>query len=442
MKKFTVLIIALLLIISFCSCKSQSNIPVINTSEQSDSSDITESQVENSKPVISNTSSTQSTPKENSSKPSSNIESSTPSASSNSSTPVPNKPEEPVTKQDFKICYAQLTDKQKSIYNTLEKAVKDMETGWISLETPVYTNYRRDINIIVAALQTDMPQYFWIPPAYYTGNSQDGETIRILFEGQDNLTYLIDKSDQLQMENALSRKVAEIMSQVTATTPFEIELQLHDILCKNVTYAKSTENPLVYTAYGALINGEAVCEGYSRAMQLLLAQYNIKSTLVTGDAKGEAHMWNLVNIDNAWYHLDVTWNDGMGTYLYFNLRDKEINIDHLRYRTHTELSYDEVVSETPKPYNFNLPVCDKIDNNYFVKKDYVYSPNGEEKIAKYLMQPFDRMEFRFSDDDFKELFKANKDTYLNNINELLIKEKSNFRITNYSITETTLIIYN
>ena len=184
MKKFTVLIIALLLIISFCSCKSQSNIPVINTSEQSDSSDITESQVENSKPVISNTSSTQSTPKENSSKPSSNIESSTPSASSNSSTPVPNKPEEPVTKQDFKICYAQLTDKQKSIYNTLEKAVKDMETGWISLETPVYTNYRRDINIIVAALQTDMPQYFWIPPAYYTGNSQDGDTIRILFEGQ------------------------------------------------------------------------------------------------------------------------------------------------------------------------------------------------------------------------------------------------------------------
>lgn len=438
MKKLVVLVLALILVISFCSCKPQSNIPVINTSEQGTSSDITQSEESGSEPGNPNTSSTPSIPQEESSQPSSDVGDNTPPSSS---TPSTDKPDETVTEQDFKICYNQLTDKQKAIYDTLQKAVKDMETGWISLETPVYTNYRRDINVIVTALQTDMPQYFWLPPAYYTGNSQDGETIRILFEGQDDLTYLIDKSDRRQMEDALFNRVEEIMAQVTATTPFEIELQLHDILCSSVTYANSVENPLVYTAYGALVNGEAVCEGYSRAMQLLLAQYNIISTLVTGDSEGVGHMWNLVNIENAWYHLDATWNDGKGTHSYFNLTDTEIAKDHGIYKIHTDLSYDEIVSETPKPYNFELPVCNKTDNNYFVKKDYIYSPGGEEKIAKHLMKPFDVIEFKFSDDTFKEQFKANADYYLNLINQILIREKSPFRITNYSTPDSTLIIY-
>lgn len=446
MKRLGILILTLFLMVCFCCCTPQENIepniPTINTSEQNNSSDVTQSVDSNSTPSNTDTSSTPSTSQEESSSSSSQTDNNSSSVPTESQT-TPDEPNGDNT--DFRICYNQLTEKQKNIYNALEKAVKNMETGWISLETPVYTNYRRDVNIIVAALQTDMPQYFWIPPAYYTGNSQDGETIRILFEGQDNLTYLIDKSDQQQMENALSHRVEEIMSQVTATTPFEIELQLHDLLCESVTYAQSTETPLVYTAYGALVNGKAVCEGYSRAMQLLLAQYNIKSTLVTGESKGVGHMWNLVNIENNWYHLDATWNDlpnGKVAHTYFNLTDSDISKDHGRYKIHTQLSYDEIVSETPVPYNFELPICNKNDSNYFVKKDYIYSPNSEEKIAKLLKQPFDIIEFRFSDDTFKSLFVSEQERCLSAINEFLRRENSSFAITNYSITETTLIIYN
>ena len=446
MKRIGILVLTLFLIVSFCSCKNREtiepNIPTINTSEQSNFSDVTQSEDTSSEPLTSITSNTSSVSKEESSEPSSDTNSNTTSPPSDSSGTASENPDENNTKSEFKICYAQLTDKQKSIYNTLEKAIKNMEIGWINLETPAFENYRRDINIIVTALQTDMPQYFWLPPAYYTGTSLDGETIRILFEGQDNLTYLIDKSDQQQMEAALQKRVGEIMSLVTANTPFEIELQLHDILCSSVTYSSSTENPLVYTAYGALVNGQAVCEGYSRAMQLLLAQYNIKSTLVTGDAKGEGHMWNLVNIEDAWYHLDATWNDGMGTYAYFNLTDFDIARDHERYGHHSQLSYEEIVCENPKPYNFGFPICNKTDSNYFVKKDYIYSPNGEEKVAKTLTKPFDKIEFRFSSDAFRQQFNSQQENHLIVINEILSKENTNFRISNYSVTETTLIIYN
>ena len=448
MKKARIFIFALVLVCIFCSCKPQeelvSSTPVINTTSEQIS---TSSEVKDKKPskvsssASKNSNSTVSSKENNTS--SKNNGSSTISTSSENNTTNEN-PNTVNKDNQLKICYQQLTQKQKSIYNALEKAVKEMQTGWINLETPVFENYRRDINVVVTALQNDMPQYFWLPPAYYTGNSQNGETIRILFEGQDDLTYLIDKSQKAQMEKELSNKVHEITSQVTATTPFEIELQLHDILCQNVTYVRNDSDPLKYTAYGALVKGSAVCEGYSRAMQLLLAQYGIKSTLVTGKADNIGHMWNLVYIENAWYHLDATWNDlenGQVSHTYFNLTDSEISKDHGRYVTHSQLSYDEIVCETPAPYNFELPICNKSDNNYFVKKDYIYGPNDEEKIAKLLMKPFNIIEFKFSNDAFRVQFDSEKEYRLVTINEILSKEKSDFRISKYTMTPTTIIIY-
>ncbi len=447
MTKTKILVLILVLIFAFCGCKPQeeevSSIPAINnTSSQSSAQSTSQNKRPENESSSSKNSSTRVPSKDSNTSSKNNSSSTTATSSENNTTnknPISNN-----SGETFKFCYQQLNERQKGIYNALEKAIKEMKTGWINLETPVFEEYRRDINVVVSALQNDMPQYFWLPPAYYTGNSQNGDTIRVMFEGEDDLSYLIDKSQKAKMEKELESKVKEITSQVTATSLFEIELQLHDILCKMVTYARNDNDPLKYTAYGALVKGRAVCEGYSRAMQLLLAQYGIKSTLVTGKADNIGHMWNLVYIENAWYHLDATWNDlenGKVSHTYFNLTDSEIYKDHGRYVTHTELTYDEIVCETPAPYNFELPNCNKNDNNYFVKKDYIYGPNDEEKIAKYLMKPFDIIEFKFSNDAFKAQFDKEKDYRLVTINEILSKEKSNFRISKYTMTPTTIIIY-
>ncbi|MBQ7373884.1 MAG: leucine-rich repeat protein [Clostridia bacterium] len=53
-----------------------------------------------------------------------------------------------------------------------------------------------------------------------------------------------------------------------------------------------------------------VCEGYARALKVLCDRVGIDCTLVSGNAKGEAHMWNLVKLDDGkWYGVDSTWND-------------------------------------------------------------------------------------------------------------------------------------
>ena len=128
MKKLVVLVLALILVISFCSCKPQSNIPVINTSEQGTSSDITQSESTDSKPVNPDPNNTSSTGEEQSSNPSADTNSSLPTTPSDSSGTASENPDKTKPQTDFKICYNQLTDKQKAIYDKVKKCREELAT--------------------------------------------------------------------------------------------------------------------------------------------------------------------------------------------------------------------------------------------------------------------------------------------------------------------------
>ncbi len=65
-----------------------------------------------------------------------------------------------------------------------------------------------------------------------------------------------------------------------------------------------------HDAYGALVEGRAVCQGYSDAIKLLCDYYNIPCVCISGTANGGGHMWNAVQMDDGkWYFIDCTWDD-------------------------------------------------------------------------------------------------------------------------------------
>ena len=90
---------------------------------------------------------------------------------------------------------------------------------------------------------------------------------------------------------------------------------VNNYLCDNVYYpSKEPYEPVTHTAYGALKNGCAVCDGYSCAAKLLLEKFNIECDIEVGTClDGGGHAWNLVKVDGNWYQMDVTWNDGSTT---------------------------------------------------------------------------------------------------------------------------------
>lgn len=87
---------------------------------------------------------------------------------------------------------------------------------------------------------------------------------------------------------------------------------LHDYLALNIAYdydnyQANTIPADSYNAYGALVNGVAVCEGYALAYKYLLSEVGIEAYMVKSVQMN--HAWNMVKIDGKYYHVDVTWDD-------------------------------------------------------------------------------------------------------------------------------------
>ena len=90
--------------------------------------------------------------------------------------------------------------------------------------------------------------------------------------------------------------------------------EAHNYIINNSKYDKdrSDNNIVKYksdTAYGSLLEGYSLCGGYTDAMELFLEDMGIRSYKISS----ENHVWNAVNLNNAWYHLDLTWDDPITT---------------------------------------------------------------------------------------------------------------------------------
>ena len=102
-----------------------------------------------------------------------------------------------------------------------------------------------------------------------------------------------------------------------------------------------------WSDYGVIVEGRAVCDGYSKAFQYLSDQLGLTCLIVYGDGfDGDEfgpHAWNIVLIDGDWYHLDVTWMDveDYVNYDYFLISDRTLSIDHRDYHW-CDINYLEV----------------------------------------------------------------------------------------------------
>ncbi len=105
----------------------------------------------------------------------------------------------------------------------------------------------------------------------------------------------------------------EMLSDIKAAeslTEAEKALLVHDRLALICTYDNKLSHINKFDIYGALVDGYAVCEGYTKAYMYLLDKLGIKSEICSSDKL--VHSWNIVYIDGVPYHTDVTWDDVIG----------------------------------------------------------------------------------------------------------------------------------
>lgn len=225
-----------------------------------------------------------------------------------------------------------------------------------------------ELQTAMDAYRRDYTHHFWLGNSYSI-LSQGGEIVAIRPQ------YLMSGEDLTAAQEEFEAAAQEILLGITPSMDdYAKELYLHDALAKKAAYVDGTN---AHNAYGALVEGQTVCEGYAEALQYLLQSAGIQSFIAIGASYnpttglGEAHAWNYVRIDGEYYHVDLTWNDqGEEIYHeYFNRSDAAILQDHALTAT-----------------AYALPTCSSEAKFYFADKDEKISTYTVESVAGFLQE--------------------------------------------------------
>lgn len=292
------------------------------------------------------------------------------------------------------------------------------------------------------ALTRDNPLIYFLNQSAFSYAQDDFGNVAIVPQYFFNKDVV--KLYNRKIEAAVNGLAAQL--KLTEGTEYEKELKVHDWICKNIEYDKDGHNTknvakiiMSHNIIGVFAHHKAQCEGIAKATKVLLNAVDIKCIVATGMATSKRengpHAWNIVNIDNKPYQLDITWDlpvtygesnedsDMRISYDYFNLTDSEI----LKSRT-TEKS---------------LPVCDSDDMNYFKVNNLILKSKSqvlkyiEDGLSKGYSQFYFRLAGRLS---LNTIYKAVFELITNYLHENGITGKTVWRDFNDDLKTCYLVI--
>lgn len=270
------------------------------------------------------------------------------------------------------------TDDQRKFYDLVlestnsvaeEKDENDIyPCSIVNMENTVLT--QAEIRLVITAVKEDNPMLFWLTDKFGFSNTEGYTAIQLYsYESPENIK---------SMQNKLNKEVNKFINSVEyGLDDFSLELLAHNYIIDRCKYdddvKDSDDDYLAFTPYGAIVNGNAVCEGYAKAFSYLLSQLGIESKGIVGKGSQELHMWNAVKIEGNWYYTDISWDDGKeySRYDYFNITESQLKKDHTISKVYSKCSSDEVNGTNGVKainFNFSVPECDSTEENYYVKK--------------------------------------------------------------------------
>lgn len=242
-----------------------------------------------------------------------------------------------------KYGYFFLTENEKIVYDMLNDAVKNGNGAfYVDKELQITSDSFAKIREI---LDSDFPEYFWFTGATITISGNYITRITPIYELGG---AVVDAAQIKSAKSVFDERVRSVMTELNAsgiTDTYGKALWIHDKVASLVTYERSFNDQ---NAYGALVEGKAVCSGYAKLYQLLLKKAGIPAWNVKGygfDPHSSSminHAWTLMWLDGCCVYTDVTWADqGDDVFYVYFARDLEtFSADHI-----TETMYDPMLPD-------------------------------------------------------------------------------------------------
>ena len=200
-----------------------------------------------------------------------------------------------------------------------------------------------------------------------SSTGQDGDALiygfagcRLSYSNAGYIQYTMSYHSDAEQEAKLTAAVAEAMTtlQLNGLSEAKKIIKIHDYICNHVDYAYNSKEEQIYTAYGALCTGKAVCQGYAVLFYRLCKEAGLSVRIISGTGNGGAHAWNIVRIGSKYYNVDCTW-DGQNTATYndFLLKSEADFSDHTRKSW--KVAGSHYLDYTSAEFNAQYPMTEK-----------------------------------------------------------------------------------
>lgn len=196
-----------------------------------------------------------------------------------------------------------LNEKEKFVYDKIKESYTQFGTKLIINRADLET---QDVSKAFQAVVLDHPEMFWID-SFSEVNIYDFRSI--------TLNYNFSQEEALALQEKIQEKAHEIMEQtINMNNNYDKIKFIHDKLISISNYNKeySLEQNNKYQSLVSIFDdGSTVCVGYAHAFKYFMDNLGIKSIIVkdiSSDNFYDSHVWNMVELNYSWKHLDISWD--------------------------------------------------------------------------------------------------------------------------------------
>ncbi|MCR5798318.1 MAG: hypothetical protein K6G63_10425 [Eubacterium sp.] len=221
----------------------------------------------------------------------------------------------------LKTYLSERTDFEQFLYERLLR----MET---SIDTSDYNISYSDFFKALQNVINHCPDLFYV--GTHVSTYQNSKTSTVMSYVPE---YLYSETKVSEMRKKFNYRVDSIIDMVDPSwSDMEKALFVHDYIISQSSYDTTHEKS---DAYSLLVDGTAVCQGYTLAFTYIMEKLGIESRAVSSASMN--HIWNEIKLGSSWYHVDLTYDDpvpdmlGAAKHDFFLLSDEAMEASSVHY---------------------------------------------------------------------------------------------------------------
>lgn len=225
------------------------------------------------------------------------------------------------------------------VFTSLEDAGAYLRQGMVARASPILFSYQIDRSHYNKETYSDdviqMMRNLFAIATDHTGVSDEGDYLVWQYEECHRsvkgslttvpgylfltFTYTVDYYTTYEQELEVTDTVEAVLESLNPDnlSDYQKVKALYDYICQNVSYDYDSPGKLKHTAYAALINRTAVCQGYALLLYRFCLEMDIDCRLIAGDTSQGGHGWNIIKLGGLYYNADATWDAVCDPYRWF-----------------------------------------------------------------------------------------------------------------------------